>query len=481
MLHPQLSPITLIRRSFVTITATALLTIVAVSAASDSSRSPASGSPQGTSRVRKPTPAPAAKVGPPKPAAPAEPWRTWGGPHANFTSTATGLADNWPAAGPPRLWTRKLGDGYSGISQENGILYTAYRRGTDDVVIALDDGSGKTLWETTYPAPFRNAGGDNIAPGPYAMPQVVGDRIVMASGTGQILSLDKKTGRVVWQHDLYKEFGGTRLGFGYSCHALPYKDTLIVLVGGRAGLMSRITGGTGSAAIAFKQRDGAIAWQNLSFDNAHSSPMLITVDGQPQVVALLAQEVIGFSPDDGAELWRHPHPTSYGLAISTPVWGPGNILFVSSAYGSGSRALEVKQAGGKTTVRELWANPRLQLHFGSAIRVGDHVYMSDAYNGPALMTAVNVKTGQVAWQRRGFAKAQLLFADGKLILLDEDGTLALARATPQNFEVLAQTPLLEKIAWTPLTLTGTRLYVRDRTSIVALDLGARPALPAPGR
>ena len=154
---------------------------------------------------------------------------------------------------------------------------------------------------------------------------------------------------------------------------------------------------------------------------------------------------------------------------------------MSSAYGSGSRALELKQAGGKTTVRELWANPRLQLHFGSAIRVGDHVYMSDAYNGPALMTAVNVKTGQVAWQRRGFAKAQLLFADGKLILLDEDGTLGLARATPQNFEVLAQAPLLEKIAWTPLTLAGTRLYVRDRTSIVALDLGAQPALPAPGR
>ena len=97
----------------------------------------------------------------------------------------------------------------------------------------MDETSGKTLWETSYAAPFRNAGGPEIAAGPYAMPQVVGDRIVMASGTGLILSLDKRTGRIVWTHDLYTEYCGTRLVFGYSCHALPYKDTLIVLAGGR--------------------------------------------------------------------------------------------------------------------------------------------------------------------------------------------------------------------------------------------------------
>jgi outer membrane protein assembly factor BamB len=401
---------------------------------------------------------------------PPEPWRTWGGPRSNFTSTTTGIAGTWPAGGPRRLWTRTLGDGYSGISAENGVLYAAYRRGPNDVVIAMEEWSGNTLWETAYAAPFSNAGGGGIAPGPYAMPQVIGNRVVMASGTGILLSLDKRTGKIIWQHDLYGEFGGTRLGFGYSCHALPYKDTLIVLIGGSTGLISRLTGGSGSAAAAFRQSDGAVVWQSLSFQNAYSSPILITVDGQRQVVALVAQEVVGFSPDNGTELWRHPHPTPHGLAISTPVWGPDNILFVSSAYGGGSRGIQLRQSGGTTSVRELWVNPKLQLHFGTAIRVGDYVYFSDAYNGPALVTAVNVKSGQTAWQRRGFAKAQLLLADGKLILLDEDGTLALATATPQNFEVHSQVSLLDKTAWTPLTMVGTRLYVRDRTSIVALDL-----------
>ena len=422
--------------------------------------------------VKKPAPAPATTAAAaPAPAPAGQPWLRWGGPTLDFIVPSTGLASTWPADGPPRVWTRTLGDGYSGIAEENGILYTGFRRGSDDVVTALDEQSGKTIWETKYAAPFTNQWAEGVGPGPYAMPQVIGDRLVVASGTGLLHSLDKKTGKIVWTHDLYNELGGTKLIFGYSSHALPYKDTLIVLAGGRGGLLSRITG-SGSAVIAFKQRDGAVAWQANTFDNAHSSPMLINVNGQQQVVALLAEEVIGFSPDDGTILWRHPHATGNGLAISQPVWGPDNILFVSSAYGTGSRALELRQANGQTTVRELWYSPRIQSHFGTVIRRGDFVYLSSGHSGPAFMTAVNVKTGQVAWQQRGFSKAQLLYADGKFVMLDEDGTLALATATPQLFSVLAQTSLLKRIAWTPPTLVGTRLYVRDRTSIVALDLGA---------
>jgi outer membrane protein assembly factor BamB len=241
-------------------------------------------------------------------------------------------------------------------------------------------------------------------------------------------------------------------------------------------VLARWTGFGASGAIAFRQGDGTVAWQNLTFDNAHSSPMLITVDAQPQVVALLAQEVIGFSPDTGQLLWRHPHPTQYGLAVSTPAWGPDNILFVSSAYSGGTRALELRQANGRTTVRELWHTPRVQSHFGTIVRVGDHAFLSSGM-GPAFMTAVNVKTGAIGWQQRGFARAQLIHADGKLVLLDEDGTLALATASPERFDVLARASLLKHLAWTPPTLVGTRLDVRDRASIMALDLAAAP----PGR
>jgi len=389
-------------------------------------------------------------------------WLLWGGPHRDFIAPSTGLASTWPASGPRKLWSRALGDGYSSIAVEGTTLYTTYRRGSDDVITALDSRTRTSIWEYTYAAKFQSSYAEAVGPGPYAMPQVVGDRIVTASGTGIIHSLDKKTGRPIWSHDLYKEFGGTFLEFGYSCHALPYKDTLILLAGGH-----------GSGALAFRQSDGAVVWKGLDFQNAHSSPLLIEVDGQPQVVALLAFEVVGFSPDTGQLLWRHPHNTQNGLAISTPVWAPGNLLFISSAYEGGSRVLELHQSGGKTTIKELWYNQRLKSHFGTVIRLGDYVYFSSGHDGPALMTCVKLRTGEIAWQERGFAKAQLLAADREWILVDEDGTLALVEPTPAEFRVQTRTAMLEHISWTAPTLSGTTLYLRDRHSVMALDLSGK--------
>jgi outer membrane protein assembly factor BamB len=389
-------------------------------------------------------------------------WLLWGGRGRDFVAPDTELPSSWPAGGPRKLWSRDLGDGYSGVAVEGTTLYTAYRRGSQDVVIALDARTGKTLWEYAYEAAFKNAYSEAVGPGPYAMPQVVGDRLVTASGIGQIYSLDKNTGRPVWSHDLYKEFNGYRLEFGYSCHALPYKNSLILLAGG-----------PDAAALALRQSDGAVIWKSLMFENAHSSPVLIDVDGQPQVVALLASEVIGFSPDTGALLWRHNHPTGNGLAISTPVWAPGNLLFISSAYNGGSRVLELRQSEGKTTVKELWHNQKLQSHFSTVIRHGDYLYFTSGYNGPAFMTCVNIRSGQVAWQERGFAKGQLVKSGEKLILIDEDGTLALIEAASAGLQVIARVSLLQRVSWTPPTLSGSKLYLRDRKSLMALDLAAR--------
>ncbi len=386
-------------------------------------------------------------------------WLQWGGPRRDFIVDSPRIASSWPGDGPRKLWSRSLGDGYAGIAVEGTTLYTAYRRETQEVIVAINVNTGETIWEYAYDNPFKSAYSENISSGPRVMPQVIGGRLVTASATGKIHSIDKSKGRPVWSRDLYGEFGGTRLEFGYSCHALPYKDNLILLAGGQ-----------GAAAVSLRQKDGAVVWKNLSFTNAHSAPVLIEVDGQAQAVALLASEVIGFDPENGQLLWRHPHETQYGLAIGTPLWLPGNLLFVSSAYDGGSRVIQLRQSGGKTDVKEVWANRRLQSHFGTVIRQGDYLYFSEGHNGPALMTCVNFRNGEIAWQQRGFAKAQLLAADGKLILLDEDGTLAIVEVTPKELRTLAKAPLLESVSWTPPTLVGTKLYLRDRRRIMALEL-----------
>jgi outer membrane protein assembly factor BamB len=389
-----------------------------------------------------------------------EDWPVWGGKNRDFIVNTSGLADSWPASGPKRIWARALGDGYSGIACENGVLYTAYRNPGRETIVALSAATGQTIWEYSYSTVFTNSFAEKVGPGPYAMPQVMGDRLLTASSVGVIHSIDKRTGKPVWSHDLYREFHGSHLEFGYACHALPYKDTLIYMAGGQ-----------GDAALAFRQSDGGLVWKSLQFTNSYSSPLLIHVDGEEQVAAVGARTVFGFRPATGELLWSHPHETQYGLAVSTPAWGPGNLLFVASAYGVGARVIELHQTRGKTTVKELWYDPHLELHIGTVIQRDGWVYISSGYNGPVLMSAVEMKTGKIGWRQRGFAKAQLLWADGKLILADEDGTLALCRATPEKFEVVSKFQVLENIAWTPPTLVGTRLYLRDRKTIVALDLG----------
>ena len=400
----------------------------------------------------------------------AQDWLVWGGPNRDFKSSSSGLSGSWPSGGPRKLWSRALGEGYSGIAVEGKRIYTAYNGGRSSivgallgrrmVVTALDANTGQTIWEHTYNSSFSNAGAE-LGDGPYAMPQVVGGRLVSVDGAAFMYSLDKQTGAPAWSHDLHSEFGGSSMQFGYSSHAVPYKGTLIAMVGGPR-----------AALVSLKQSDGSVVWARHNFPNSHSSPLLINVDGQDQVIALMGQQVVGLNPATGALLWQHPHPTQYDLAISTPVWGPDNVLVVSSSYDGGTRALHLTQAGGKTTVKQLWHNPRVRVHFGTIIRIDDTLYASSGHDGPAPITAVDVKTGNVLWNSgREFAKSQLLLADGKLIVLDQDGVLALALPSRDGLKVLSKVQLLERLAWTPPTLVGTRLYLRDRKNLMALDLG----------
>ena len=386
-------------------------------------------------------------------------WPQWGGPQRNFVSQSKDLAASWPANGPKQLWNRALGEGHSSIIVDGKTLYTMYRQGEQEVVIALEAGTGRTIWEHKYEAPA--AGMDyEYGRGPHATPLLIGELLYTVGALGKLHALDKKTGKVVWSHDLWTEYGGTKRDRGYSCSPLGYKNTIILPVGGK-----------GQTFIAFNQKDGSIAWKNQSLDQSPASPIIIRVDGQDQLVAFLGKEIAGLDPNNGELLWSHPHVTEWGLNISTPVWGEDNLLFVSSAYSGGSRVLKLARTGEKTVVTELWFHRRLRVHHSTAIRIGDFIYASSGDFGPAFFAGVNVKTGEIAFQDRTFPKTNFLYADGKLIILDEDGNLALATISPAGLKVISKVSLMKNLAWTVPTLVGTRLYVRDRHTITTLDLG----------
>jgi outer membrane protein assembly factor BamB len=385
-------------------------------------------------------------------------WSQWGGPSRDFTSPAKGLANAWPQAGPKQIWSRPLGEGYSAIVVNGNTLYTMYSTGEQEVVVALAADSGKTLWEHKYDAV---AAGMNYeyGKGPHATPLIVGDLIFAVGSTGKLHALDKKSGKVVWSHDLWKDLNGTKMDRGYSCSPLAYKNTIILTLGG-----------PNQTLIAFNQKDGTVAWKNQTLDVSPSSHVLIKVDGQEQLVAFLGKVVAGIDPNNGNLLWSHPHVTDWGLNISTPVWGSDNLLFISSAYSGGSRVLKLAQKDGKTSVEEVWFHRRLRVHHGTAIRIGDYIYASNGDFGPAFFAAVNVKSGDVAYQDRSFSKTNLVYADGKMVILDEDGNLALATVTPTEIKVISKASVLKNLAWTVPTLVGTKLFVRDRKTIAALDL-----------
>jgi hypothetical protein len=136
--------------------------------------------------------------------------------------------------------------------------------------------------------------------------------------------------------------------------------------------------------------------------------------------------------------------------------------------------LELSRTGQTTTAKELWFSNKLRVHFGNVLRIGDLYLGSSGDFGPAFLTALNARTGAVAWQDRSFGKANFIAVDAKVVLVDEDGILGLLTVTPGKVTVLAKAMVSSATAWTAPTLVGTTLYLRDRANIMALNLAAKP-------
>ena len=408
-------------------------------------------------RTSKPAPAPA------RPAAPAAPsgvpWTQWGGPKRNFQTEAAGIKDVWPASGPRVVWKRPLGEGYSAPVVEGGVLYAMYGKPGQEVVLAANAETGQTLWEHVTPMTYQSDAPE-MGNGPYSSPLIAGDRLFTTGVAGRLQCLDKKSGKPLWTQQLWSDHHGSQLMYGYSSSPIAFRDTVIVPVGGR-----------GRAVMAFRQADGSTAWSQNDFANVYSSPILIDVGGLEQLAVLLDGALTGINPHNGDLQWTAPFKADYAIAVATPVWCPGNLLFVSAEYGGGAKVVELRRNGLQTTAHELWSSPRLRLHHGNAMLVGDALYFSSGGKGSqAILSAVDVRSGKIHWQERSIEKATFVWADQKLITLDQAGTLMIAHPSPQGFKIASQARLLTELSWTPPVLVGTRAYIRDRRTLMAVDL-----------
>jgi outer membrane protein assembly factor BamB len=386
-------------------------------------------------------------------------WPQWGGPNRNFVTAAVDLATSWPAGGPPRLWERPLGDGFSSIVTDGTTLYTLYRDGGNDVVVALEAATGRTRWETRYAAPFAELCTEQLGPAPRSAPLIAGDRLITVSAGGVMNSFERHTGSPQWSRSLLDGSPDALRACGYSSSPLAYRNTILTTAGGH-----------NRGVLALDVATGRVVWQSQDFQNGYSSPILIELDGHPELVVFTFAEIAGVDPDTGALEWSRPHASDQGVNVTTPVWGDDHLLFVSSAYNGGSRVLKLTRANGAVAVEDVWANKRVRIHFGNAVRIGPRIYASNGDFGSAPFAAIDVATGEMAWRDRSVTRSTLIAAGDRLVILDEDGNLAVATPGDGGLTVHAKAQILGERAWTAPTLSGTALFVRDRHRIVALDL-----------
>jgi outer membrane protein assembly factor BamB len=296
-----------------------------------------------------------------------ESWTQWGGPNQDFKAASTGLASSWPDEGPKKIWERELGDGYSAILVEDGRLYTMYRDGEEEVAICLEAGSGETIWEQRYAHKPAQGHVSQFGEGPRSTPLISGNQIFTIGVAGRMHSLDKKTGKVQWSHELWgEEFGGNFLQHGYASSPIDYGNTVIALVGGED-----------KSIVAFKKKDGKIVWKSESFKNSYATPKIMKVAGSDQLVTFMAAELVGLDPKTGELKWSYSFGNQFGQNISRHpvlVVNPGRVPGAEDQQGwRGGRGLVdtedpvLPRLFGKDRRLRLW----LDGQHGSRVHVRD--------------------------------------------------------------------------------------------------------------
>jgi outer membrane protein assembly factor BamB len=384
-------------------------------------------------------------------------WSDFRGPARDGHYTARPILTSWPNGTLSPVWKQPVGGGYASFvtAKVNNLdlAFTIEQRGSQEVVAAYNVATGREQWTSKWSAEFKEfMGGD----GPRATPTYF-DGLVYAQGAeGELRALDAVTGRTIWRTNMLTDAGATNVQWGMSASPLIVDNTVVVLPGGSRN----------HSVAAYDRRTGTPAWFTLNDRQAYSSPMLVTIDGVRQILVLSASRLMGLAPGDGTLLWEFPWVTMYDVNAGQPIVIGRNRVFLSSGYDKGAAVIEVTMAGERGAVREIWKNNRMKNQFSSSVLFEGYIYGLDE----SILACLDAQTGDVKWKGGRYGYGQIALASEHIIVLTEDGDMALVRATPEKHVELARFPVLDGKTWNHPAFSDGRLLVRNLKEMAMFDL-----------
>jgi outer membrane protein assembly factor BamB len=358
------------------------------------------------------------------------------------------IETDWSASPPVELWRREIGPGWSSFAVHGNLFYTQEQRGDDEVVACYTVATGEPVWRHSDAARFWES---NAGAGPRATPALSNGRVYTLGATGILNALDAANGAVMWSRNAASDTKAKLPGWGFSGSPLVVNDAVIVAVSG--------------ALVAYDLATGDPRWFGPDSGQGYSSPHLLTIDGVTQILQLNGKGISSVAPGDGALLWEHRWP---GYPIVQPALTANGDVLISVSAESGMRCLALAHGTGGWTIEERWTSNRLKPYYSDFVVHNGHAFGFDG----SILACIDLADGKRKWKGGRYGAGQIvLLADQDLLLvLSEQGELALVAAAPDKFTELARFPAIESKTWNHPVLAGDVLLVRNAQEMAAFRL-----------
>ena len=400
-----------------------------------------------TQAADEPAVAPGAPAALPEPKTGAD-WPAFRGPARNGIVRGARIETDWSASPPVELWRRPVGPGWSSFAVRGDLVYTQEQRGDDELVSCYNLTTGAPVWQHHDAARFFEA---NAGAGPRSTPTLDKGRVYTLGATGILNALEAGDGAVVWSRNVASDTGAEVPVWGFSGSPLVVGDVVIVAAS--------------STIAAYDLATGEPRWSHKAGGESYSSPQLFTIDGVSQVLLMRGAGATSFAPADGKLLWEHKWA---GFPIVQPAATADGNLLISASNQSGTRRIAVARGPAGWTAEERWTSIGLKPYFNDFVVHEGHAFGFDG----RILACIDVEDGRRKWKggRYGSGQLVLLPEQDLLLVLSDEGELALVKATPDEFTELAKFPAIKGKTWNHPVLTGDVLLVRNGEEMAAFRL-----------